>query len=310
MLKRAAAAVVFLMLCSVRPSSAATPPVLDNPAFRSPITVTDGSTSVIFKQQLCFGSINHGTGTASAITFNVEYVGPDGVALGVDEFGVRGEFPTGVRLHEFCRQSPRFAPIADYEPAHGRFAPVAAIFVSARSVSYADGSTFTAATVPKSGDRVLLPAPVESAATSGGLPIFSAAREPRTPIELLAVYFCYGRATHGVCAPFVNHDARPARAVIFDLLLVDRAGNVTAIQRCEEDGTFGQGWIDSDPPPEFPLWYSFQPDQDRWFIILKRGAPLTEAGRIMLVPVEVDFKDGSSWTSPTPPELGQPAPLP
>lgn len=318
-------AVVATMLVTVRPASAAPPLVMDDPAYPSPISEVDGAPHLIeeyrsLEDVVCPAFVNHGPRTATKVGLDLAYVDAQGTVLGVDVIYPRGVFPVGKRsafalgttnCHITLPAGQRLSSTFAYKL--GKTAPptpVAAILVSAREVVYDDGTAFRTDHVPHPGDQETIPTVTPNAAVPAGLPLVSPGADPAAPFAVDdALLFGVPFTNFGmsVCWTFTNHAAAVANRVQVDLELVDRTGAVSGLVETYASGTFAPNVpIDNSRGACNILAGKWDADT---FIVHPRGGAPVATGRIIAVPVRIEFADGTSWQSAHPPHIGDAAHL-
>jgi hypothetical protein len=311
---------------------AAPPIIAEDPGRPSALTITGGSTYVLSGQGApyrvaCVVFVNHGPRVATKVGLNLAVVDASGTVLGVDVIYPRGKFFVDKRSAFSGGGSAIEAPNGNCHPFNatrdergstfrykmGRDAPptdVAAILVSAREIVYDDGTAWRTDQVPKTGDHVALPvAPPFAAAVPDGPPVVTPAVVAGAPIAVTDAfdfesasqeyagripYISRGRST---CMFFTNNDTRVAKHVRVDLALVDRKGEIVGVEEMHPRGTFSPG---VDKPPGDCISVRGKWDADSFVY----GDPATPIGRILAVPVLVEFADGTSWQNPNPPKIG------
>jgi hypothetical protein len=319
----AIAAVSLAGLLAAQPASAAPPLVTNDPGYPSPLAVVDGSTHVVTSTDVvCVAFVNNGPRTATKVSLSLAYVDAEGNVLGVDVISPRGVFPVGKRsafsgglengnCHDTMqdRRPPRSSTVT-YKP--GRTAapvPVAAVLVSAREIDYDDGTAFRADRVPHPGDHAMLPSPPPvSAAVPAGLPVVSPGVAPDAPFvvdDAVLAGFPYDRFGMYVCWEFTNHGTAAANKVRIDLELVDRTGAIGGIVDTYATGNFAPGVLIDNTRGGCTLLTGTW-DADTFTIHPHGGAPVT-TGRVIAVPVRIEFVDGTTWQSAHPPHIGDAA---
>ena len=305
-----------------QPAAAAAPLILDDPAYPSAISDVDGWTYLLQSEHMvCVAFVNHGPRTATKVGLSLAFVDAQGTVLGVDVMYPRGVFPVGKRsafalgtTNCDSTRPQRQALTSTFTYNTGKTGPptpVAAILVSAREIVYDDGTAFRTDHVPQSGDHETIPTRTPSAAVPAGPPVVSPGAEPGAPFvvdDALLVGFLFTNFGVYVAWTFTNHSTAGANKVRIDLELVDRTGKVGGVVETYAQGTFAPGvLIDNTPGAHILLQGKWDADT---FIVHPRGGEPVAAGRIIAVPVRIDFTDGTSWQAAHPPHIGDPADLP
>ena len=309
------------MLFGAQPAAATAPLILDDPAYPSAISEIDGWTVLLQSEHIaCVAFVNHGPRTATKVGLSLAFVDAHGTVLGVDVIYPRGVFPVGKR-YAFAlgttncdsTRPERQALTSTFTYRLGKTAPptpVAAILVSAREIVYDDGTAFRTDHVPQSGDHETIPTTTPSAAVPAGPPLVSPGAEPGAPFvvdDALLLGFLFTNFGVYVAWTFTNHSAAVANKVQIDLELVDRTGKVGGVVETYATGTFAPGvLIDNSPGAHILLHGTWDADT---FIVHPRGGEPVATGRIIAVPVRMEFADGTAWQSAHAPQIGDPARL-
>ena len=323
------------MLAGARPAAAAAPVVAADPTRPSAIAFSDGSAYVLSSSQVgghgvCIAFVNHGPRTATKVGLSLAMVDDQGKVLGVEVMYPRGKFPVNERSafsgardaiatpNGNCHgifQTPGAGSTLTYrETKTSTGMPVAAILVSAREIVYDDGTAWRSDNVPQTGDHLPLPKPQAfQPALPAGPPQISSWAPAASPVEIIDVYptesggMMQGLIYHvrGMCMSFANRDARTAKVVHFDLLMVDRKGTIAGVETLVPGGTFSKDVVIDDGRRTCASY------RDKWVADSlsykpKDAADAVEIGRIVFVPAEVDFADGSVWHAPVAPAVGTP----
>jgi hypothetical protein len=312
----------MLFTLLIRPGSAQAvqPRIINDPAYPSAITITDGTMHGSSVYQIpvnvtCVAFVNNGPKTATKVGLNLAYVDPDGVIMGVDVYFPRGKFPVGVRSAFSGPNEPNITPNGNcqksfagrsnvpgyaYEPGKGGHGgPIAAILVSAREIVYDDGTAFRTDSGPHTGDHVVLPPLAPPAViVATGPPVFAASSDA-SPLEIIGDVG-YG-ADHQVYVGFTNRAAIMAKHILINLALVDRTGKIVGLNEMNIVGTFspnllittGRGSIVNIPGTLDGDAFMYDADSGRVAI-----------GRIIAMPVRIEYADGTSWDAPHPAKVG------
>jgi hypothetical protein len=268
----------------------------------------------------CVAFVNHGPRTATKVGLNLAYVDATGTVLGVDFIYPAGKFFVDARS-AFSGSRDQFVPNGNCHPIlqksandstfkyrMGRSAPptdVAAILVSAREIVYDDGTAWRTDQLPQPGDHVTIPAaPPFSAAVPAGPPVLSTQAVTGSPVELNDA-IAYGAPARGqsACVTFTNRDARVANRVNLALAIVDRAGTIVGVETLYNKGTYSQG-IKIDNAMGACATLSGKADGDSFLYQPQNGGAAVPIGRIVAMPLLVEFTDGTSWHAPNPPKPG------
>jgi len=309
--------------------------VVDDPAYPSVITVTDGSTmfarfgSPLWEQIVCIGYVDHGDRAAKTVVFTLAYADANGIIIGTDELRQGGQFEVGIHYglsnrdqvrnvpNGNCRESfPVDHPITPGAPPTSTFtfsaskhaAPtaIADVLVSAREIDYVDGTSYHAAHTPQPGDRETLPAQHATAANPLGLPLVTpAAPISDAPFEMTDAIEEYGAR---VCPVFRNHRGVIATHVVIGDVLVARDGTVYGTVVVQSDGSFKPdevGRMNENLCATMPGTFNGESFTTRPY----RGSAAVAIGRIIVTPLEMFFSDGTSWRI-APPRPGSPAQFP
>ncbi len=326
----AAGAAVFTLAAWAHASAA--PLIAGDPARPSAITVTDGSTygTSIYSvaiDAVCVAFVNNGPRPAKAVRFSLAFADATGTVLGVDSIYANATVPVGARS-AISRSGDPFFPNGNCDKLiahrHGAFdsslwyrvgkSPpdheVAAILVSAREIIYDDGTTWRSDQLPQTGDHVTIPpAPPFSAAVPAGPPVLSIRSVPGSPVELNDVNAFGASRSRDTCVTFTNHDARVAKRVNVALVLVDRTGTVAGVQTLYNKGTYSQD-VKIDNSRGACAYLYQQTDGDTYYYDPKVGERLIAIGRVIAMPLLVEFADGTTWQAPNPPKIGDPVTAP
>ena len=342
-------AAALLIVLAPRTASAAPPVVANDPARPSAITVTDATTYVLYaynvaQAAVCLGFVNHGPRTATKVGFSLAYVDATGTVLGVEVMYPTGKFlvdkrsafsgsrdaialPNG-NCHASIAYGKTPSSTFNYRGAKGTpSADVAAILVSAREIVYEDGTVWRSDQVPQTGDRVTLPAaPPFTAAVPDGPPRLTTAAVAGAPFAVTDIFATEGAGqemvgagnfhvpvimrSRGVCVLLKNQDAaRTAKKVMVDFVIVDRTGVVAGLEQLEIAGTFAPG-LSIDSRGGAPNCTSILGKLDGDTFVYQAAEGPVRVGRIIAMPRRMEFADGSSWETPKPPLLGDPATAP
>lgn len=327
----AAAATVF-SLAAWAHAAAAPPLIADDPARPSAISVTDGSTYGtsaynVAIDMACVAFVNHGPRPAKGVRLSFAFVDAAGTVLGVDSIYANATFPVGVRS-AISRSGDPFFPNGNCDKLiahkHGNYdstvwyrvgksppdSEVAAILVSAREIIYDDGTTWRSDQLPQPGDHVTIPsAPPFNGAVPAGPPVLSMRSVPGSPVEVNDVTAFGATRSRDTCVTFTNHDARVAKRVDIALVLVDRTGTVAGVQTLYNKGTYSQNVTIDNSRGACTYLYQ-QTDGDTFYYDPKVGERLVAIGRVIAVPLRVEFADGTTWQAPNPPKIGDPVTAP
>lgn len=212
---------------------------------------------------------------------------------------------------------------------------IAAILVSVREIVYDDGTAWRSDQVPQTGDHLALPtAPPFAAAVADGPPRVTPGTVATSPIEITDAYAFESVVQTGggapsfggllgvlaqipqttrsraVCMTFANRDARDVKNVRVNLAVVDRTGNVGAVETMDSRGPFATAAAGADSG------VNCESIRGKWdadtFMYQPRGEGATPfaVGRVVVTPGTVEFVDGTTWTAPNPPAIGAALTLP
>ncbi|MBV8368710.1 MAG: hypothetical protein JO036_07210 [Candidatus Eremiobacteraeota bacterium] len=218
-----------------------------------------------------------------------------------------------------------------YRPRKGDPATeVAAILVSVREIVYDDGTAFRTDQVPQTGDKLPLPtAPPYSVAVADGPPPVTVGTVAGSPIELTDAFRVENVVQTGggpggggllgliasipvttraslFCMTFANRDPRDVKNVRVNLAVLDRAGNVGAVETMDSKGPFATAAASADSGSSCE-GFRGKWDADTFMYQPKDGTPFA-VGRVVITPGIVEFTDGTTWTVPNPPVPNPPAP--
>jgi hypothetical protein len=305
-----ALAVIAVITCSARASAAATI-VLPDPSHASAVTLTDGTIYGAGNGAfiICAAFINNGPHMAKKVGLNLTMVDETGTVLANETLYATGRFEMGKRSAfarisqlpngncQIMSSADRSSSIATLRYRASKNDPVkdvAAVLVSAREIVYEEGPAYRPEPEanPKTGDHLGIPSPPPFApAVPVGPPNLSWPAVSGAPVRITSFTASYSGAEY--CLAFSNTDARTAKHVRFLLAIADRTGKIIDVEEENSSGTFAtDATISSAHANCFTL--KTRSDSDTFTF---EG---TQVGRIMAVPVLVEFSDGTSWQGPAP----------
>ena len=216
-----------------------------------------------------------------------------------------------------------------YRPRRGDPATeVAAILVSTREIVYDDGTAFRTDQVPQTGEKLPLPAAAPfSVAVTDGPPLVTPGTIATSPIEITDAFRFENVVQTGggpggggllgliasipvttraslFCMTFANRDQRDVKNVRVNLAVIDRAGNIGAVETMDSKGPFATAAASADSGSNCE-GFRGKWDADTFMYQPKDGTPFA-VGRVVITPGTIEFTAGTSWTAPNPPAIGTP----
>jgi uncharacterized protein GlcG (DUF336 family) len=104
---------------------------------------------------------------------------------------------------------------------------------------------------------------------------------------------------------FANRDQRDVKNVRVNLAVLDRAGNVGAVETMDSKGPFATAAASADSGSNCE-GFRGKWDADTYMYQPKDGTPFA-VGRVVITPGIIEFTDGTTWTAPNPPTPNPPA---
>ncbi|HEY4440402.1 MAG TPA: hypothetical protein VGN14_08075 [Candidatus Elarobacter sp.] len=329
------AAGAFLAACAA--ASAATTLIAADPDHPSALAFAGGEITMIkreephfdYRASICTAFVNTAAQPVTRFTGTFAMLDASGTVVRVETFGGGGTFAPGQR---FAISEGGERPFNSLYGANGNcklfelhrtlysammldlvkgtpLTPTPAVLVSMREIGYADGTTWRAPQVPQIGDHAQVPVPSYDFVTTGW-PAVDARADASSPVELsdpfayVDAVFAAGRLLFigpKLCVSFVNHDARPIKRIHFVAALDDTSGATIVRQPFETVGTFEKGVLYRDGrlgPMSCTGEQNLGKRSDTLVAVpTPRGAEVP-IGRVRIMPVAVDFADGTSWTLP------------
>jgi hypothetical protein len=278
------------------------------------IYTTQGYTS--YAGHACFDFINHGPRPITKATFDFSAATADGNIVNVGSASASGSFAvddetmTGLTRSQVCLEYA-----TSTRPVIGRFlvnvragrllvgAPISEILVSAKQVSYDDGSTWQAQQTPQVGDHITIASVPSPNRALPGWPIVRVEPVAAAPFNVDAFTHVpqHGVFLHspvpqfGVCVAFdAGNDAKQKQAQVAVVYIADD-GTVVAVDNITMHG--GRYYSECRS--------SAGAIKDGTFIYnVRRGAPSTAIARVIVTPLSEEFADGAMWTNPAVPTVG------
>jgi hypothetical protein len=315
--------IALATLFATAPASAAPPVVAGDPARHSDVTIADGSTFMHsfgggWIDIACVAFVNHGPRTATGVGLDLASVDAEGNVVGVDSMYPTGKFLVGQRsavgnvgfasitgngnCYLWYAIQKNFRSTFQHREGRGTPVDVAAIVVAVREIQYDDGTKWRTDQPPyHQGDRLAVPhPPAFTAAVAAGAPIVTGRAVPGSPVEISDAALLRPQIrAQPVCVTFTNRDPRTAKRVDIALALVNRSGTVDDVKTLYNKGTYSTGITISESGSCIELEGHFE--GDGFFYGRRAGTPI---GRIIAVPLLVEFADGTSWEAPSPPQSG------
>jgi hypothetical protein len=351
--RRLCVAATAVVLSAAPLAAIAAPPViLADPGRPSAIELTESSTYLLgigstgsADNVVCFVFVNHGAHTATKVGLSLAMVDATGTVAGVDVMYPTGKFFSGARsafsgsrdtvavpngnCHLLLTPRSVAGSTISYRVGQRNASTnIIAIVVSAREIVYDDGTVWRNANVPQTGERVVLPSALQSAAAvANGPPVVTPGNVSGSPVEVTDAFryesvdsvrsgnsVNVARVRGGVCAIFTNHDLRTVKRVSFDVSVADRKGAIEDVRLIDARGKFSTGVpIDnangSRRSPGEANCTAVPGVFDADSFMMKPHGPTSAAiavGRIVVTPSRVEFTDGTAWVAPSPPKVGDP----